>query len=217
MIKKILIASIVLGGLYQLKPELFERFIGPEGAYHDDGTPMAILFVSEECGKPCDDAINHIDRKGVEAEIIDIKSSDEAMKRFRDFSRANTIPVLAVAERIETGYHPKRFDEDLMVVAGTSILSSDLKKALRTHFNEDGSPKVIVYGTDWCPYTTKAREFLTDHNIEYDYFNVDSDWQAKQHYSTLEASGYPLIYVGSERVGGYNKHAVLDAVEKYLD
>jgi glutaredoxin len=35
--------------------------------------------------------------------------------------------------------------------------------------------KIIVYGTQWCGDTKRARLFFEDHNIDYSFIDIDQD------------------------------------------
>lgn len=39
---------------------------------------------------------------------------------------------------------------------------------------------IIMYGTNWCSDCTRARNFLDQHNISYEWINIDKDTQAEQ-------------------------------------
>jgi len=39
--------------------------------------------------------------------------------------------------------------------------------------------KIIVYGTTWCGDCRRARRFLQNHQIEYDWINIDQDQEAE--------------------------------------
>ena len=71
--------------------------------------------------------------------------------------------------------------------------------------------KVQIYGTDWCPYCSAAKELLESKGISYDEIDV-SDPGARQ--SMIErANGrrtVPQIFIGDEHIGGYNELAQLD-------
>lgn len=38
--------------------------------------------------------------------------------------------------------------------------------------------KTIVYATTWCPHCKRAARFLEQHNITYDYINIEHDEHA---------------------------------------
>lgn len=37
-----------------------------------------------------------------------------------------------------------------------------------------------VYGTDWCPKTALLKNYLQSEWVDFDYYNVDTDEEAKQ-------------------------------------
>ena len=39
--------------------------------------------------------------------------------------------------------------------------------------------KIIIYGSDWCVDCRRARRFFNQHNIPYEWINVDRDRQAE--------------------------------------
>jgi mycoredoxin len=39
---------------------------------------------------------------------------------------------------------------------------------------------VIVYATDWCPDCRRAKRFLDQHNIPYQWINIDHDKEAEK-------------------------------------
>jgi glutaredoxin-like protein len=41
--------------------------------------------------------------------------------------------------------------------------------------------KIIVYGADWCGDCRRARRFLQQHNIPFEWINVDQNKQAEQY------------------------------------
>lgn len=41
------------------------------------------------------------------------------------------------------------------------------------------SNQIIVYGTEWCGDTRRAKRILNENNIEYEYINVDKDREAE--------------------------------------
>jgi glutaredoxin-like protein len=40
--------------------------------------------------------------------------------------------------------------------------------------------KVTLYGTNWCGDCVRTRRFLREHQIEYDFINIDRDPAAEQ-------------------------------------
>lgn len=40
--------------------------------------------------------------------------------------------------------------------------------------------KMIVYGTEWCGDTRRAKKILNEYQIDYEYINVDRDSEAEK-------------------------------------
>ena len=40
--------------------------------------------------------------------------------------------------------------------------------------------KIVVYGADWCGDCRRARKFLTNHDVPFDWINVDKNKEAEQ-------------------------------------
>ena len=74
--------------------------------------------------------------------------------------------------------------------------------------------KVKVYSTPVCPYCVYAKEFLKQHNIEFEDVDVSKDQAAAR--EMVEKSGQmgvPVIAIGDKIIVGFNK----EAIKKELD
>jgi mycoredoxin len=74
----------------------------------------------------------------------------------------------------------------------------------------DAQTKVIVYGTETCPYCIKARAYLTEHRIAFADIDVDKSEKGRREFAQLSGKGVPLILIGNRRMTGFNK-ATIDA------
>jgi glutaredoxin len=211
--KKIIIGLIALGALYQYDSSFFEFLLGKNGAFDSDGNPKAILFVSTNCGVYCSDALAHIRKKGIEAEIVNV-SDEDGKNVLKRYAKRNGLPVLVVGSQILYGFQGKRFDELLYDAVGKSVLGRREQKVFPHHFNGDGSAKVVMYGTSWCGYCTKARERFKEIGIEHTEWDVEKDGRANNRYKVLQSSGYPLIYVGTRRIGTYDEDKIIESLKE---
>jgi len=91
-------------------------------------------------------------------------------------------------------------------------LDESTRRVIETHFNVDGSPKLVMYGARWCPYCKKAREFFQDKGIAFTELDVEQDPEAQARYQLIRSSGYPLIYVGAKRFEGFDQRGILQAL-----
>ncbi|MGH8494201.1 MAG: glutaredoxin domain-containing protein [Moraxellaceae bacterium] len=63
---------------------------------------------------------------------------------------------------------------------------------------------VTLYGTPWCGYCKKARQYFQANNIPYRDLDVDSDSQAKEEWQQMGGRGVPVILVGQQRMDGFS-------------
>jgi glutaredoxin 3 len=71
--------------------------------------------------------------------------------------------------------------------------------------------KWVIYSLNGCPYCEKAKEFLKQRNIPYDYIEFESLDDQKKQTITKEIDTvkpgfrtYPRIFNGTQFIGGYN-------------
>ena len=44
----------------------------------------------------------------------------------------------------------------------------------------DSTPEVVVYGAFWCPDCRRSKQFLGEHQIPYQWVNIEEDADAEQ-------------------------------------
>ncbi|MCJ8272865.1 MAG: hypothetical protein MJK04_26145 [Psychrosphaera sp.] len=65
--------------------------------------------------------------------------------------------------------------------------------------------KVVVYSTQWCPFCTKAKQFLTDNNIEFEERDIEKGGQkVSALFNTIGTPGIPKIVIGNKILTGFN-------------
>ncbi|GBD34049.1 Glutaredoxin 3 [bacterium HR34] len=70
-------------------------------------------------------------------------------------------------------------------------------------------PKVKVYSTKTCVYCNALKEFLNQHNIEYQNFDVGEDEQAREEMIQKTGQmGVPVIEIDDEIVIGFDKERI---------
>lgn len=72
-------------------------------------------------------------------------------------------------------------------------------------------PKVIVYSTQMCPWCHKAKDFLKEHDIEFEDIDVGKDHEAA--HRMVEKSGQtgvPVIEIGEQVIVGFNKPKIME-------
>ena len=70
-------------------------------------------------------------------------------------------------------------------------------------------PKVKVYSTKTCVYCNALKEFLNQHNIEYQNFDVGEDDRAREEMIQKTGQmGVPVIEIDDEIVIGFDKERI---------
>ena len=66
--------------------------------------------------------------------------------------------------------------------------------------------KIIIYGTDSCPWCHKAREFMKEHKVKFIDKNVGEDQKAAQEMIKKSGQqGVPVIDVDGEIIVGFDE------------
>ena len=70
--------------------------------------------------------------------------------------------------------------------------------------------KVRVFSTPTCPYCVTLKEFLSEHNIEFEDIDVAQDAKARE--EMIEKSGQmgvPVVEIDGNFIVGFNKGKIL--------
>jgi mycoredoxin len=65
--------------------------------------------------------------------------------------------------------------------------------------------KVIVYGTQSCPFCIKTRDLFSSQKIQFADFDIEKLDKARQEFLKLGGEGVPLIIIGNRRIEGFNQ------------
>jgi len=79
-------------------------------------------------------------------------------------------------------------------------------------------PEVIIYGTAYCPYCTRARTMLDKKGVNYEYISLDESPERREEMVT-RANGrtsVPQIFINDQHIGGFDDMAELD-IDDELD
>lgn len=73
---------------------------------------------------------------------------------------------------------------------------------------------IKVFSTQACPYCVTLKEFLKEHNIEFEEFDVSEDEKARE--EMIEKSGQmgvPVIEIDGQVVVGFNKEKIAELLK----
>lgn len=101
---------------------------------------------------------------------------------------------------------PRRILLALLLAAATAAWADD---AVQT-----ASKPVVMYATSWCPYCAQARAYFATNGIAYVEHDVEASAAAHAEFRRLGGRGVPLIFVGDERIDGFNELAFEFALVK---
>jgi glutaredoxin-like YruB-family protein len=74
---------------------------------------------------------------------------------------------------------------------------------------ENNKPKVRVFSTPTCPYCVALKNYLQEHNIEFEYIDVAQDTEAQK--EMIEKSGQygvPVAEINGEIIIGFNQDRI---------
>ncbi|MBX2869056.1 MAG: glutaredoxin family protein [Acidiferrobacterales bacterium] len=67
--------------------------------------------------------------------------------------------------------------------------------------------QVVMYGTSWCGYCKKAKNYFAKKGIPFKEFDIEKSSAARREYDQLNGRGVPLIIVGNQRLSGFTIEA----------
>jgi glutaredoxin len=164
------------------------------------------------CGETCASVRSLLQTRNVDFQEIDIAGSDGAPVANK--YGVNSFPTTLVGSQEIRGDDMLRITSVLAEAYGSKVLSRKESRVMAKHFDDGGRAQVVMYATTWCPYCKKQREYFAENNIVYKEIDVEASEENKLQYSALEASGYPLTYVGYRRFAGYHEGDLVSAIDE---
>lgn len=211
--KRIVIVALVALAGFQFYQNGFSWF-APNGAFDKQGKPRVVLFVGPGCGAPCEDMRSALAGRRITYEELSIAGPDGAP--VSNPYGINQYPVTLVGKYRVLGNDTMQLVSALGEAYGADALSRSEQRAMNNHFDAQGRPRVVMYGTSWCGYCRKQREFFAARGIAFENIDVEASESAHLAYQALQGAGYPLTYVGYRRFTGYQEGAIASAVDELL-
>lgn len=217
--RNFIILAIVAGGVWHLSQNGLPAF-SPVEVYDGAGNPVVRVITFDGCGKPCQMATQELQRRGVAFEEVAINphadnDESDAFKLWKSAGR-DSFPLVVSGDQVINGSGtPAQMATLLGRNFDDRYLTRTEKGYFKNHFFSDGSPRVVVYGADWCPYTSKLREQLDDDGVDYLMIDVDKSSDKTRLSKTMEIYGYPATWVGYTRARGVDIADVDHVVRSY--
>ena len=209
--KKLLMFAVLGAVGYYFYQNGFSVF-GPKGAFDSNDKPLVVFFSGPGCDAYCDRVRSFLGSRKIEFEEIDIAGPDGAPVANK--YGVTGFPTTLIGRQEVRGDDLMKLTSVLAETYGSQVLSRKENRLLSKHFDANGRAEVVMYATQWCPYCKKQREYFADKDIEYREVDVEANQENKEQYAALEASGYPLIYVGYRRFDGYHEGDLAAAIKE---
>ena len=74
------------------------------------------------------------------------------------------------------------------------------------------NPKVVMYTTPTCGYCHRAKSYFNQKGIRFTEYDVTKSPKARKQFKALNGRGVPLIVIGDQRISGFNKAAINQAL-----
>jgi glutaredoxin len=76
-------------------------------------------------------------------------------------------------------------------------------------------PEVILYGTSWCPYCRKARDFFSSRGIDFIEYDIEKDKEAAVRKRQMDPKGgVPFAVINGRSVHGFSESAYQRALQE---
>ncbi len=207
--RKLIYVALVIAIVWSWREGYIPGF-GKPGAYDDQGNPAVLVFTFDDCGQPCKLGIKELKKRGVPFQelVVDPNNKDDKNYKLWQKHGKGSFPFIVAGKQTVIGDSKAQLASLLGENFGRQYLTRSEKRYFKKHFYEDGTPKIVMYGTDWCPGCKRLREEFDVNAV--DYFEVDVEKSGELDFmlKTMEIGGYPAIWVGYTRVRGVTLSAV---------
>jgi len=102
----------------------------------------------------------------------------------------------------------------MLAIPGVPFTAADAAADENIVVAFQGSPKVELYITGWCPYCREAVDFFKARGIYFDLYDIEKDEKAALRKNELDGRrGVPFAVINGQKIHGYSEQAYLKALE----
>lgn len=208
--RKVLVLILIVGGIWY-----WQKHHSHQPAVLDAaGNPTVLVYTAKECGTPCHDAVKMLDSRAVPYQEIELDLSneqDENVKQWRSIGE-NALPLTLSGNSKVKGSSKWELVGLLGANFGDEYLTQDEKQYFSQHFDSSGNPRIVLYGTAWCPGCAALRKEFDEHGVNFVDIDVEKSGEFDKLVRVLEIPGYPATWVGYNRVNGVTYRDVMAVV-----
>lgn len=187
-------------------------FASAPSAHDAAGDPSVWLFTFKGCGKSCDLAVKDLTDRGVVFEEKQLDAENRSGKEYdqwKSFNLPESFPALIADTQVATGYSADKYTQLLAKAFDGAYLNSTQKRYYAKHFNEDGTPRIVMYAASWCGYCAKLRKELNNNQVDFTEIDVEKSGEKELLSQAMGVSGYPTTYVGYSRVANSSDYSAV--------
>lgn len=211
--KKLIVAILVIAGAWYWHKGGFTKAAAPVDA---NGNPVVVIFTASACGGPCQDGVNMLRERGVpfqEREIDPENAEDKDVKLWREVGN-NILPLTLYGDSKVVGSSRWELVSLLGNNFGDKYLLPAEQVYFQQHFDASGSPRIVLYGTEWCTGCAALRKEFGERGVSYVDVDVEKSGDFANLTKVMEIPGYPAVWVGYTRVHGTTYDAVMSVANK---
>lgn len=128
-----------------------------------------------------------------------------------DTQITNTPPPQNLKSSEEVKIYRERPEETQSPDPTPVVKKNESKPPMVTKKNHE----VILYGTSWCPYCRKARDFFTSRGIDFTDYDIEKDKEAAIRKKELDPrGGVPFAIINGRSVRGFSESAYERALQE---
>jgi glutaredoxin len=97
----------------------------------------------------------------------------------------------------------------------TEPASDARRQAPKASIETKEKPEVVLYGTGWCPYCRKARDFFRSRGIDFTEYDIEKDKEAAIRKRQLDTKGgVPFVIINGRSISGFSASAYERALQE---
>ena len=78
------------------------------------------------------------------------------------------------------------------------------------------APRVTLYSTSRCPNCRRLKQWLAQHKLRFQEFDIERNQRAFREFQRLGSRGVPLLLVDRQRVDGFDPKRLEQVFRQYL-